>query len=93
MQQQQLIERLAAMLDLIGLAGYIGKATKWGARPSPGDAWQHTRRYLAQYATETRPEDVIALLQQAGANSDIQAARWIAKNEKSIPSPDYGSES
>jgi hypothetical protein len=77
------IKRLSLLCDLIGLATYIGETTEWGE--TGGETWEHTRAFLAEYAPKTNADDVIALLEQAGAHSDIQAAVWIAENEPDVP--------
>ena len=79
------IKRLSELCDLIGLADYILELTDSGAKHTRGDEWQFTRQYLAEYATETQPGDVIALLKQVGAYNDGEAAMWVVEHEEEIP--------
>jgi hypothetical protein len=81
---RRLIMQLSQLLDLVGLTTYVGDKTKYGRKPGRSE-WQYTREYMAIYAKESDPEEVIRLFEQVGASSDIEAGRWLLKHDELVP--------
>lgn len=78
------IMQLSQMLDLIGLRAYIIKRTPHGKSAAP-DPWTHIHDYLAVYAPNANPDEVIRLFEGAGAHSDTEAVRWLLKHDDLVP--------
>jgi hypothetical protein len=78
------IMRLSLLCDLVGLEAQIEHKTKYGKRPGP-EPWTYTREYLAYYAEQTDPEEVIGLFESVGCHNDIEAVRWLLKHDELVP--------
>ncbi len=81
---RSIIMRLSQMLDLVGLTTYVGDKTKYG-RKAGREAWQYTREYMAVYAKESDPDEVIRIFESVGAHNDIEAGRWLLKYDDLVP--------
>lgn len=83
-QVRSTIMQLSEMADLIGLRTHViektGKGRKLGREP-----WQYTIEYMQSYADPENTGQVIALLEGAGCNNDIEAVRWLLKHDDLVP--------
>jgi hypothetical protein len=72
------IMRLSQLCDLVAFEAQIEHKTNFGRKPASGpDPWTYTREFLAYYAEQTDPEEVIKLFESVGAHSDVEALRWL----------------
>ena len=79
------IMRLSEKCDLVALRVQLTDKSKYGKRPHKDDPWGYTRAFLAYYAEETDPQEVIGLFEGAGVHGDIEAARWLFKHDELVP--------
>lgn len=78
------IRQLEVMINLTHYSAYIGRKTKYGDRPHQKDVWGHTRKYLTSFPSEATFDEVKALFESVGCDSEIEAAQWIVVNDKHI---------
>ena len=81
------IRQLSEMINLVDFAGYIGRRSKYGAKPHP-DAWGHTRMYLTTCSAPISLESLVEQFQSVGCENEVQAAEWIVLNDRLIPDQD-----
>ena len=77
------LKRLSEKTDLIGYQAFLAKKTRHGAKPGT-HPWTYTRQYIGKHAL-CAADDAIALLQEAGADNDIEALFHIAVSMDLIP--------
>jgi hypothetical protein len=82
-EARAIVMQLSKLTDLVGLEVFITKRTPKG-KSSHSDPWGYTREALATYSPGSDPKEVIRLFEQAGVNSDVEAVRWIIRNDKLI---------
>jgi hypothetical protein len=83
-QVRSTIMQLSELTDLIGLRTYVVNKTKYGRKPGR-QAWSHTRAAMALFAPGKNVEDVIQLFEGVGCKNEIEAVRWLLKNDDMIP--------
>lgn len=82
----EVLRMLAERLDLIAYSMQIGKRTRFGKRKHTTEEWHHTRIFLASYADPaTTVDEVRGLFERLGLKSEVEAARYVALNERYIP--------
>jgi hypothetical protein len=84
---REAILQLNQLCDVLALRTYLAKRTDYGRKPGPSE-WHHTRAFLAEYAEQTDPQQVIDLFAGQGVPNDIEAGRWLLTHNALIPAWD-----
>ena len=71
MPSKKQMRALARLVDPLGLCTFLGKKLQY-SKANCDDTFRYTRECLAQYAPDSDPEQVIALLQEMGAHCDCE---------------------
>jgi hypothetical protein len=85
--EQEVINKLAQIINLTWYMGGIGKRTRYGERPGP-EAWHFTKRLMKEDYSVEETVQVIDLLEQVGAMNEISAAEWLANRADQLPDQD-----
>ena len=80
-----MLMQLSKLIDALGYRVHIAERSKYGRRAHPSGEWGYLREYMATYASESDPEEVIRLFESVGADSDLQAGRWLLRYDELIP--------
>ena len=75
--------QLSEIIDPIGLCEYIIQRTPRGKSLNP-DAWGYTREAIAKYSEGSDPNEVIRLFEAVGCDNELEAVRWLLKNDRYI---------
>lgn len=83
-EKERFVMQASTMVDLLAFAEYIAKASSYGKKPS-SQAWGYTRRFLADYGDANELEAFIELWKELGVMDELEAAKWVLRNERIIP--------
>jgi hypothetical protein len=78
------VQQLSEIIDPIGLREYIIQRTPRGKSSNP-DPWGFTREAVAKYSDAADADRVIQLFEGVGCSNELEAVRWMLKNDKHIP--------
>jgi hypothetical protein len=82
---RSLIMQLSKYLDALAYREYVIRESDFGKRKHSAGNWGYLKSFMASYAIENDPEDVICLLEKASIPNDLEAARFLLRYDKEVP--------
>jgi hypothetical protein len=77
------LKRLSEHTDLVGYQAFVARKTRHGTRHG-SEPWVFTKQYVGKHSL-CAPDEAIQLLQEAGADNDVEALFHVAVSLHLIP--------
>jgi hypothetical protein len=82
---RSLIMQLCKCLDALAYREYVIRESDFGKRKHSAGDWGYLRDFMASYAVDNDPDQVIHLLGSASIQNDLEAARFLLRYDKEVP--------